>query len=213
MRVVRRWRSAIRRGSVRGSFGREASVRRRTGRWMINALRFACAFLDNDGHIKLQTPLNSSLTNSATAPSSTALETAASPSPTTLIRTTSSRSTTSSAKTAISATTLTTTGALSTGQTIGISIGIPFGVMTIGALGILMYYQQKRLRILEQATRGTPTAMGGGWSGRGESSEKNENVLGWLGGALAGESRRSRGRQTLSELPIRIPQVPVELPG
>jgi hypothetical protein len=87
--------------------------------------------------------------------------------------------------------------------------------MIIGALGVMLYFQQKRLRLLEEATKRASTAMGG-WSEMNENHEKNEKVLGWLSAMLMMENasgRTSQCQPALPELPIRIPHQPAELPG
>ncbi|KAH0553373.1 hypothetical protein GP486_006558 [Trichoglossum hirsutum] len=183
-------------------------------------------FLDGNGQVKLQSspsPPPSSLTSSTTTAATplskttshpTTLITVISPSPT-------SRSS-SGGRVGLSGITNSsiTTGSLDTAQTIGIGIGIPLGVMIVGALGVMLYFQQKRLRILEEATRRASTTMGG-WSEtveQNESNEKNEKILGWLSAMLVMENASSRAsacQPPLPELPIRSPQLqpPVELPG
>jgi hypothetical protein len=142
-------------------------------------------FLDSDGDVK---PRNSS-----------------SPSMTTLVKVT----TTSSSHITTASAPVTTSG-LSTGQTIGIGIGVPLGIMVISALGVLLYYQQKRLRILEAAAKGASTTAVGEWSG------VEEKAAGWLSRMRLSEfrsSRTSRNLKALPELPIRCPQAVAELPA
>ena len=81
--------------------------------------------------------------------------------------------------------------------------------MIVSALGVLLYYQQKRLRILEEATKRASIAMVE-WPG------VDEKVAGWLSGMKMSErrgSRASRDPKLLPELPSRCPQPLVELPG
>ena len=103
-----------------------------------------------------------------------------------------------------------TASGLSAGQTIGIGIGVPLGIMVISALGVLLYYQQKRLRILEAAAGGAPTTALGEWLG------SEEKAAGWLSRMKMGEfrsSRTSRNLKVLPELPSRCPRAVAELPA
>ncbi|KAI9780164.1 MAG: hypothetical protein M1839_007001 [Geoglossum umbratile] len=57
--------------------------------------------------------------------------------------------------------------------------------MVVSALGVLLYFQQKRLRILEEAAKKRVSTTMGRWSG------VEDKVAGWLFGMKMSEFRES----------------------